>query len=96
MHSFLFPTALNQFRNRPCARLDAWGLSLSHAQRAVLFAEVVISEIERNRSLKVFLPFAEGVREAREASAVHSQRVVLFFNVGSGNAANIGRAAFYF
>jgi len=56
------------------------------------FAEVVISEIERNRSFKVFLLFAEGVREAGEASAVHAQRVVLLFDMGRANALRIGRA----
>ena len=35
--------------------LDASGLSGRHAQRAMRFAEVEICEIERNRSLKVFL-----------------------------------------
>ena len=55
-------------------------------------AEVVISEIERDRSLKVFLLFAEGIREARQSAAMHAQRVVLFLNVRRANALRIGRA----
>jgi len=34
-----------------------------HADGAVGFAEIVVSEIERNRSFKVFKLLAEGVRE---------------------------------
>lgn len=64
MYSFLFPTALNQIGDRPRASFDASGLSGRHAQCAMRFAEVVISKIERNRSLKVFQLFAESSRQS--------------------------------
>jgi hypothetical protein len=35
--------------------------------------------------LKVFKLFAECVREASQTAAVHPQRVILLFNVRSGN-----------
>jgi len=44
-------------------------------------AEVVIREIERDRSLKVFQLFTECACEARKASAVHPQCVILFFDM---------------
>jgi len=53
------------------------------------FAEVVIREIQRNRSLKVFKLFAESVCQTGEASAVHAQRVVLLFDMGRANAFRI-------
>ena len=45
------------------------------------FAEVVIREIQRDRSFKVFNLFAESVREARQSAAVHPQCVILFFGI---------------
>ena len=54
MYSCLFATAFNQFRNRPCAAFHASGLRWRHADCAMRFAEVIISEIEGNRSPKVF------------------------------------------
>ena len=54
--------------------------------------KIVIREIQRNRSLKVFKLFAESVCQAGEAAAVHPQRVILFLNVRCGNAVNIRRA----
>ena len=44
------------------AAFDASGHCRGHLQSLVRFAEVVIREIERNRSLKVFKLFAERVR----------------------------------
>ena len=61
----------NQIFNRPCAAFDASCLCWLHAQRLVCFAKVVISEIERDRSFKVFKLFAESVCKTREAAAVH-------------------------
>jgi len=62
MYCCLFATTFNKFRNGPMAALDASGHSWRHSQRAVRFAEVVIREIERNRSLKVFQFLAESIR----------------------------------
>ena len=56
-------------------------------------AEVVICEIQGDRSLKVFKLFTESVREAREPTAVHSQRVILLFNVRRANAAHVRHSA---
>jgi hypothetical protein len=44
-------------------------------------AEVVIREIERDRSFKIFQFLAKGIRQARQSAAVHSQRVVLFLDM---------------
>ena len=39
-------------------------------------AEIIVSEIERDRSSKVFKLFAERVGQAGKPSAVHPQRVI--------------------
>ena len=52
-------------------------------------AEIVICEIEGNRSIKVFNLFAESVRQTREAAAMHPQCVILFFDVRRRNARNV-------
>ena len=49
-------------------------------------AKVVVSQIQRNSSFKGSQLFVECVCQARESSAVHSQRVILFFNVGCCDA----------
>ena len=53
------------------------------------FAEVIVSEIQTDSSLKVFQLFAECVFEPGKASAMHPQSVVLLFNVRRGNAADV-------
>lgn len=53
------------------------------------FHEVVICEIERDRSLKVFQLFAESIRESSKTAAVHPERVILLFDVRRGNTVNI-------
>src|ERR1017187_8027684 len=53
------------------------------------FAKVVISEIQRDSSLKIFELSAECVRQPRESAAVHPQRMVLFFNVAGCDVGNI-------
>src|SRR4051794_17573340 len=88
MYSCLFATLLNQFRNRPCARFNASRLRWGHADGAMSLAEVIIREIQRHRSLKVFNFLAERIGETGKASAMHPQGVVLLFNVRSGDAGN--------
>ena len=51
--------------------------ALASCEAPVRLAEVVIREIECDRSFKVFELFAEGVREPRQSTAVHPQCVVL-------------------
>ena len=53
------------------------------------FAEVVIREVEGNRSLKVFKLLAKSVRQACEPAAMHPQRMVLLFNLRRANAGNV-------
>jgi hypothetical protein len=65
------------------ALFDASGHCRTHADCSVSFHEVVICEIKRNRSFKVFNLFAESVRdEPSQTAAMHPQRVILLFNVG--------------
>jgi len=45
----------------------------------VRLAEVVIREVEGNRSLKVFDLFAKGIREPGQAAAVHPQRAEMLY-----------------
>jgi hypothetical protein len=52
-----------------------------HPDRAMRLAQVVISEIEGNRSLKIFKHFAESVCQACEAAAVHPQGKILAFDM---------------
>ena len=60
-------------------------ICLRHADCQMRFHEIVICEIQRNRSFKVFQLFAESICQTRQAAAVHSQRVILLFNVRRGN-----------
>jgi hypothetical protein len=64
---------------------DASGHRRSHPQAAMSFHKVLIRKIQRNRSFKIFNLFAECVCQASETAAVHPQRVILLFNVRSGN-----------
>ena len=64
----------------------------SHSQCAMSLDEIVIREIQGNRSLKVFKLFAESIGWSGEPSAVHPQCVILLLDMGSGNAAHIRRA----
>ncbi len=54
------------------------------------FAEIVICEIESDRSLKILKLLAERVGQPRQSAAVHTQSEVLTFNMRSANAANMG------
>jgi hypothetical protein len=57
------------------------------------FHEVVIAEVYGNCSLEILNLFAEGVCEPRQPAAVHTQCVVLFFNVRRGNEIHVRHAA---
>jgi len=45
------------------------------------FSEVVIREIECDRSLKILNLFAESIGETGQPAAVHVQGVILLFNM---------------
>jgi hypothetical protein len=83
-------TAFNQFRNRPLVLFNASSLRWRHPNRKVRFAEVVIREIERDRSTKVVQLLAECVGEPGQPTAVHPQYVVLLLDMGRANEASIG------
>ena len=53
---------VNQVRNRPIAAFDSCGHCRGHFQRTMRFAEIIIHEIQRNRSFKVFGLFRKCVR----------------------------------
>ena len=72
------------------AIFNASGHCGRHADCVVRFHEIVIREIQRDRSFKVFKLLAESVREPGQAAAVHPQRVILLFNVRRGNPATSG------
>lgn len=72
------------------AAFDTGGHRRGHFQSLVRFAEVIISEIESHRSLKVFKLLAESVRESSKTAAMHTERMILLFNVRRGNAIHIG------
>ena len=88
MYSLLATTG-NQIRNGPLALLNARFHRGSATNRAVNLAEIVIREMEGNRSLKVFQLLAECVREASQPAAVHPQGVILLFNVRRGNQRDV-------
>jgi len=81
MQSCLFSTTLNQFRNRPLALFDARFHCRRAANRTMNFSEVVIREIECDRSLKILNLFAESIGETGQPAAVHVQGVILLFNM---------------
>ena len=60
---------------------NASGHCWRHADCQMRFHEIVIREIQRDRSFKVFKLLAESVCQARQTAAVHTQRVILLFNV---------------
>ena len=53
------------------------------------FHEIIVAEIQRDRSLKVFKLFTECVGEPSQAAAVHPQRVILLFNVRCANPIHV-------
>ena len=65
----------------------------THFQGTVSLNEIVISEIQRDRSFKIFNLFAESVRKAGKAAAMYPQCVILLFNVARGNPVNVRRTA---
>ena len=67
MYSPLFATAFNQFRHCPRALLDSGGLCRGHPDSTMGFAEIVIREIERDRSFEILELFADGVRRRLRA-----------------------------
>ena len=56
------------------------------------FAEVVIREVQSNRSFKIFKLFAERIGQTGQSSAVHTQCVVLLFNVRRGDLSHVGHS----
>ncbi len=57
----LFATAFDKFSNGPNALLNAGCPGGRATDRTVNFAEVVIREIQRNRSFKVYMFLAERI-----------------------------------
>jgi hypothetical protein len=53
------------------------------------FHKIIVTEIQCNRSLKVFKLFAESVCEPSQAAAVHPQRVILLFNMRRANPIHV-------
>lgn len=72
---------------------NASGHRWRHADCAVRLDEIVIREIQRDRSFKVFKLLAESVCQASQATAVHPQRVILLFNVRRGDQSHVWRSA---
>ena len=73
------------------AGLDARRHRRSHSQRVVRLAEVIVSEVQGDRTLKVLELFAERVGQTSQATAVHPQRVVLLLDVARRYPAHVGR-----
>lgn len=48
--------------------------------------DIVVAQIQCDRSLKILKLFAERVDQPREAAAVHPRSMILFFNVRCANA----------
>jgi hypothetical protein len=61
----------------------------SHPQSVVSLAKVVVSEIERDRSFKVFEFLAESVGQASKTAAMHPESVILLFNVAGSDAIHV-------
>lgn len=57
--------------------LNPCGSGGSRLNRNVPFAEIVISQIQRDCSLKVFILLAKRISQPAESAAVHPQRVIL-------------------
>jgi len=81
----LLATAFKQFRNGHNAVFDANLHCGCCANRAVNFAEIVVRHLEGDCSFKILKLFAERILKPAHASAVHPQRVVLFFNVAGAD-----------
>jgi hypothetical protein len=79
----------NQFRDRPRAIFDASRLRGCHSDCAMRFAEVVIREIESDRSLKIFKLLLKAFVSPCQAAAGHPQCEILFFNVKLANAIHV-------
>jgi hypothetical protein len=58
----LFATAFHEIGDRPKARFDIGCHRWCHFQRTMRLAKVVVAEVQRNGSLKVFQLFAERIR----------------------------------
>ena len=71
----LFATAFQKFRNRPLARFDARRHCRGASNRQVRFAEIIVREVQGNRSNKIFELFGKGVREARQPAAAKANGV---------------------
>src|SRR5205809_742778 len=85
----LLATTFDQFSNGPLALGHVRSHCGSHPQRAMRLEKVVMSEVQRNRSLEVLKFLAESVGQPCEPSAVHPQRKVLTLDVRRGNAVHI-------
>ena len=68
--------------NRPYAIRHASSHCRGHADRAVNLAKIVIGKIESNSRLEILKLLAKSVCETGKASAMHTQGVVLLFDVG--------------
>jgi hypothetical protein len=89
-----------QYLNSPCGIRDASLHCRSAADGFVDFDEVVICVVQSHSGLEVFQLFAESVGQSGQAAAVHSQCVILFFNVACGDQFNVwlplNNCPFYF
>jgi hypothetical protein len=72
--------------------LNASRLRWSGFHGDVPFAEAIISEVERNRSLKIFQLLAESIGQSGEPAAVHAQGMILLLDVRRGNAGDVGHS----
>ena len=81
-----------RFSNAPLAFLHTRSHSRGASNCGVHFAQLVICEIETDRSLKVFKLAAESISQPRQAAAVHPQSVVLLFDVACADKFYIGHA----
>jgi hypothetical protein len=84
---------LNQFRNGPLTRFDTRLHRRGASNRAMNLAEVVISEVHRHCSFKIYQLFAEGVGQASKPAAVHSDGVILLLDVRGCDPANLWRSS---
>jgi hypothetical protein len=75
--SRLFATAFKQFRNAPLTAFDASGHRRSASDCAMKLAKVIIREIERDRSFKVFQFFVESVGQPGQLAAVQAITLLL-------------------
>src|SRR5205807_335592 len=71
------------------AAFDSCGHCRGHSQRTMRLAEVVIREVERDRSFKVFKLLAESVGQPCESAAVHPERVILLLDVAGCDSAHV-------